>query len=120
MHRETPAAAGQDHLCRPARVIGGPPSISKGWRALPPCELLIVAILVTVSISLPQTAADNDTRDVVFQSTDIVVEKIDIGGNESYQWTIRDRRGRTRPTLKEAKRAARKALKALKKASKQA
>jgi hypothetical protein len=82
---------------------------------------LIVAILVTVSISLPQTAAaDNDTRDVVFQSTDIVVEKIDIGGNESYQWTIETGVGGHEPTLKEAKRAARKALKALKKASKQA
>lgn len=82
--------------------------------------LLVIASFALATLSLPQlAAADDDTREIVYQSPDIVIDKINLGdGSERYQWTIETGTGGHAGTLKDAKRAARKALKELKKAKK--
>ena len=80
-------------------------------------------IFTTITLGLlcatiPQVAAADDGRDVVYQSPDIVIEKIDYGGSDRYQWTIETGTGGHAGTLKDAKKAARKALRDLKKAKK--
>lgn len=85
-------------------------------------SIITTFALATFCFAFPQiAAAENDTREVIYKSPDIVVDKIDIGGGEiRYRWTIETGPGGHAGTLKEAKRAARKALRALKKAKKQA
>lgn len=120
---ETTAVHGDSVLQRRGRIViaaGG--RVNESAETCPMRNMITTFTLATFCGAWPQLAsADNDTRDIVYQTDDIVIDKIDIGDGEiRYQWTIETGTGGHNGTLEEAKRAARKALEALRKAKKQA